>query len=117
MIENIVQISILILSSIAMMLVGSVNFNTRKWSYILGFIGNPLWLYSAIMHEQWGMALTSVFYTIGWTRGVYNHWFVNPESKTEKELRIYINEKYEPEKARDYWYQLYKQYKKQVEKS
>jgi hypothetical protein len=50
----------------------------RRWGYILGLASQGFWFYSSIKHEQWGIAVMSVFYTYAWGLGVWDFWIKNP---------------------------------------
>lgn len=54
---------------------------TGRWKglgYLLGLMGQPAWFYTVITHEQWGMLLLVIFYTISWIRGVHNYYIKTP---------------------------------------
>jgi len=73
MLNEISQIWILVFGCSAVWFVGRLE-KWRRWGYILGLLSQPAWLYTSIVHEQWGIALLSVWYTYSWGQGVYNYW-------------------------------------------
>ena len=44
-----------------------------KWGYLVGLVGQPLWLYDTYVHEQGGMFVVSIWFTWVYAEGVYNH--------------------------------------------
>lgn len=74
MLDNIIQILILILSAGAIFLVSRTD-QYSKYGHILGLVGQPLWMYTTIKNEQWGLVLLTLFYTYCWGMGIYNHWY------------------------------------------
>lgn len=47
----------------------------RRLACLFGLIAQPFWFYASVTAEQWGIVLLTFFYTLGWVRGVYNHWW------------------------------------------
>lgn len=46
----------------------------RRWACIFGLIAQPAWFWSAYQAQQWGILALCAVYTLGWLRGVRNHW-------------------------------------------
>ena len=46
----------------------------KRWGYILGLCSQPAWLYTSIAHEQYGIAILSLWYTYSWGQGIYFYW-------------------------------------------
>jgi len=46
----------------------------RRYSCVLGLIGQPFWFYSSWKAQQWGIFLLSIFYTWAWIRGLRMYW-------------------------------------------
>lgn len=46
----------------------------RRWACVFGICAQPFWLYASLVAEQWGIALLTVVYTVGWLRGIRNYW-------------------------------------------
>ena len=46
----------------------------RKYAPVLGLVGEPFWLSSAIIHSQWGIFVLGLFYTFAWGRGFWIQW-------------------------------------------
>jgi hypothetical protein len=69
----ILQIIIVVTSALGIWLVTREE-DWKRWGYIIGLIGQPFWLYSAIPNKQWGIALLSLFYIYSWSQGIYNFW-------------------------------------------
>lgn len=45
-----------------------------RWGPVLGLCSQPFWFYMAITKQEWGVVVLSVFYTIGWFRGLVSKW-------------------------------------------
>lgn len=74
--EFVCQIWMLVFSSLAIFFVAKDN-EWARWGFIFGVIGQPAWLIMAIYTHQWGMFILTIFYTLNWCKGVYNHWIKN----------------------------------------
>lgn len=46
----------------------------RRYSCVLGLIGQPFWFYSSWKAQQWGIFILSIFYTWAWIRGLRMYW-------------------------------------------
>lgn len=46
----------------------------RRWACIFGLTAQPFWFYATYTAEQWGIFALTFLYTLGWSRGVFNHW-------------------------------------------
>ncbi len=46
----------------------------RRWSCVLGVVGQPFWFYAAWKAEQWGIFALCFLYSYAWGRGVWNNW-------------------------------------------
>lgn len=66
-----IQILIVLFSCTAIWLI-TTNKPYGKWGYVIGFLGQPLWLYSSYTTNQWGIFVLSLFYMFTWGRGIYN---------------------------------------------
>lgn len=69
----IVQIGIAVPGVIALWL---VNGRKSRWGPVFGLLSEPCWLYTSIVHRQWGAVAMSVLYTVAWIRGVMAAWAV-----------------------------------------
>lgn len=74
MLNNIIQIALFILSAAAIYFVTTKNKYT-KWGHVIGLAAQPLWFYTTITNEQWGLLALTVFYTLNWIKGIKNYWF------------------------------------------
>lgn len=71
---NLLQILILIFGASSIWIVGRKE-PWRKYGFIIGLIGQPLWFYMAYTTQQWGVGIMCLFYTYSWASGVYqNIW-------------------------------------------
>lgn len=69
----ILQIGIMVFGASAIWLVGRKE-EWRRWGYIMGLLGQPFWIVSAIQNEQWGILAMTMFYLYSWSQGIYNYW-------------------------------------------
>lgn len=67
------QMAILLFGCSAVWLVGRAEA-WRRWGYIAGLCAQPFWLFTSVKHDQWGIAILSLWYTYSWTQGIYNYW-------------------------------------------
>ena len=70
-----------VISQILLLVSGAsaIWFLTRKeewkrWGFIIGILGQPFWLYSAITNDQWGIIALTIFYTYSFAQGIYFYW-------------------------------------------
>jgi hypothetical protein len=75
--DLIAQVGILLLGVSAVYLVGSKGPH-RRYGYLCGVCAQPFWLYTALTHGQYGIALMCAFYGYSWARGLRNHWRTEP---------------------------------------
>lgn len=46
----------------------------RRWGPVLGLAGQPFWIYTGLVHRQYGMLFINMLYTVVWAAGVWRHW-------------------------------------------
>ena len=69
-----------------------------KWGSVVGTIGQPFWLYTSYINEQWGIFLLSLFYLYCWCQGIYNNFY--RKGKTEwsvEKNKEMVEQKYLPD--------------------
>jgi hypothetical protein len=44
-----------------------------KWGHVVGLIGQPFWFYDSWQHEQWGIFIAAIVFTVSYIKGCYNH--------------------------------------------
>lgn len=67
------QIGIACTGCAAIWLVGRKE-DWRRWGFVIGLLGQPFWIMTALEHRQWGVLLLSCFYGYAWANGVWNHF-------------------------------------------
>ena len=67
------QIAILITGPPAMVMIG-LKHPWRKLGFLVGLCGQPAWLYSCWVNEQWGIFIFSVFMIYAWAFGLWRNW-------------------------------------------
>ncbi len=72
------QVAITFLGAGAIILVAKKN----KWGFVLGILSQPFWFITSYVHQQWGVFLVSIIFTISWLLGIYE-WFY----KTKKDSK------------------------------
>ena len=52
----------------------SQNKPWMRWGYIIGLIGQPFWLYTTIVSQQYGITAMAFVYAFLYGLGIYNYW-------------------------------------------
>lgn len=78
----IVQTMIAALTIPALYLVGRQD-HWRRWGFLIGLLSQPFWLWATWHDQAWGMLIVTVFCTLTWALGVWNHWVVPVRQKGE----------------------------------
>lgn len=68
-----VQVFILVTGAAAIWLINQRG-QLKRWGAVIGLASQPFWFYTTIKAGQWGMVALSVWYTVAWLQGVWNHW-------------------------------------------
>ena len=55
-------------------LVSSQHAKTRMYAGIIGLIGEPFWLTTALINGQWGLVILVVAYGINWSRVFWKNY-------------------------------------------
>lgn len=71
--DLIAQIGVFFTGVIALYLAGSTKRKKRMWAGIVGMIGEPFWLMTAILNEQWPVVLLVAIYFFSWFRVYWNN--------------------------------------------
>ena len=66
------QIIIMVMSCGSIFLLSSKRL--FRWGFVVGLMGQPFWIHTALTHEQWGILAVSLWYTIAHVRGIRNHF-------------------------------------------
>lgn len=82
------QLAIALTGSIAIWLVNDQREPWRKWASVFGLAGQPFWVYSAFIAEQWGVLALTAIYTVAWARGFRNAW-LQPSGAGPAPLGLY----------------------------
>lgn len=69
-----IQAGIFCFGMTAILLVNDPRPKVRRWGSVCGLIAQPFWYATSIMNDQWGIVLSSFFYTYSWSRGFYYSW-------------------------------------------
>lgn len=77
---NLLQTLILIFGATSIWMVGRTE-SWRKYGFLIGLLGQPLWYYMAWETQQWGVGAMCFFYTYSWASGVYHNFFKKPDRK------------------------------------
>ncbi len=67
--QDVVQAVLLVLSGTAVYLLASKNERRQFVGCLIGICGQPLWLWSAWIHGQWGIFILSVVFLYSYGRG------------------------------------------------
>lgn len=80
MIEMISQIAIFTLGALSIILIAKKN----RWGFVLGLASQPFWILTSFMNQQWGVFFLSLIYTGSWILGIYEWFFKNSSSNSNK---------------------------------
>ncbi len=80
MFDNVSQVAIFILGTLAIILIAKKN----KWGFVAGFLSQPFWYITAYINEQWGIFFISFIYTASWSYGIYEWFFKDKNKKIEE---------------------------------
>jgi len=67
-------------------LLASQDARVRMYAGIVGMIGEPFWLTTAIINEQWGILPLVVVYGVNWVRVIHSNYH---EDQREKLRRLW----------------------------
>tara|TARA_R110000851_G_scaffold138349_1_gene274964 strand:+ start:153 stop:422 length:270 start_codon:yes stop_codon:yes gene_type:complete len=67
-------------------LLASQDAKTRMYAGIVGMIGEPFWLTTAVINEQWGILPLVVIYGVNWARVIHSNY---QEDQREKLRRLW----------------------------
>lgn len=73
----------------AMWLALGKSDSQRKWATVAGLLGQPFWIYFAIMNGGWGILILTLCYTAVYIRGFIVQWGFYP--KIESFLKTHFN--------------------------
>ena len=59
------------------------NENIKKYAPVLGLLGQPLWYYTTLSNDQYGIFVLTLGYTYLWGLGFYNTWIKPAERAGE----------------------------------
>lgn len=68
------QVAIAALGTATVYLSQDHRHERRKLACLFGLVAQPFWMFAALTAQQWGIAILTVLYTLGWCRGFYNFW-------------------------------------------
>ena len=67
-------------------LLASQDARVRMYAGIVGMIGEPFWLATAVINEQWGILPLVVVYGVNWVRVIHSNYH---EDQREKLRRLW----------------------------
>jgi hypothetical protein len=70
------QIGIALTGCVAIYLSQDQRESWRRWSSVLGMLGQPFWFYATWKAEQWGIFALTFIYTYSWGRGLWAYWLM-----------------------------------------
>ena len=65
-------------------LLASQDARVRMYAGIVGIIGEPFWLTTAIINEQWGILPLVVIYGVNWVRVIASNYHEDQRVKLKK---------------------------------
>lgn len=70
MIEVLCQTAILVLGGLSIAAI-SLGPKYELRGYFIGVISEPFWLYTAYAHEQWGIFVSAIWWTVFYSVGLW----------------------------------------------
>lgn len=77
MLDHFVQAGLVVFGGTAVYLFGCKDRDISRWGCVAALCAEPLWLYGAWIAGQWGVMIMACIYSIGWVRGIRNHFWRN----------------------------------------
>lgn len=74
------QFAIPVTTVLCLFLVANENIRIRRWGFVVGLIGQPIWIIRNFHNQEWGMLVTSIVVT-----GLYLYgcrFFISKREKT-----------------------------------
>lgn len=68
------QVGIACTGVTAIFLTQSKSRELQRFACIFGLAGQPFWIWSALLAEQWGILTLTALYTFAWCKGVWLYW-------------------------------------------
>lgn len=74
MINGLIQSVIVVLGTTAVYLHGCEDPKVKRWGLVVALASEPFWLWQAVDLGAWGVAVMCGVFTVGWLRGIHNHF-------------------------------------------
>jgi hypothetical protein len=68
------QIGLFACGVTAVTLTNMRSLEVRRWAPFFGLAGEPFWLYTSWINEQWGIVMMCFIYGAAWSRGIWVTW-------------------------------------------
>ena len=65
------QVAIAVTGVLAIWMSQSPSERARFAAPFFGLLGQPFWMYTTFVAEQWGIFILTFFYTLAWARGAW----------------------------------------------
>jgi len=46
----------------------------HRWGHVFALSIMPAWFYTSWLHDQWGIFIRCMIFSVLWTMGIYNFW-------------------------------------------
>jgi hypothetical protein len=86
--KTVCQVWVAVCGMSAVWLLSYKDRRVRRWGYVVGLLSQPGWLISAVLAEQWGIALLTIWYTLSYVRGMVQHF--KRESNELQQVRHHL---------------------------
>jgi len=75
--ETMAQWVVFVLGGAAIWLISDDRSARRqRWGWLLGFFGQPFWIWITWENAQWGMFALSVWFLFVWGKGAWRRWLI-----------------------------------------
>jgi len=73
LLDQICQVGILVTGAAAIWLISRREV-WRRWGFIIGLAGQPFWIYTLVLHQQWWVLALNAWFSYSYCQGIWFFW-------------------------------------------